>query len=80
MRILPICQGHIAKGIEHLLYLNLDAKIDILKHVFNHQEAKLALRVARENKFLQELLSPPTTLRIESETNPTVGNCAGFLV
>ena len=46
----------------------------------NHPEAKPALRVARANIFLQELLSLPTTLRIESETNPTVGNGAGFLV
>ena len=80
VRLLPICQRHISKGIEHLLSLNLDAKRDILKHVFNHPEAKSALRVARANRFLQELLSPPTTLQIESETNPTVGNGAGFLV
>ena len=80
MWLLPICQGHIEKGIEHLLSLNLDAKRDILKHVFNHPEAKWALRVARENRFLQELLSPPTTLKIESETDPTVVNGTGFLV
>ena len=80
VRLLPICQGHIAKGIEHLLSLNLVAKRDILKHVFNHPEAKSALLVARANIFLHELLSPPTTLKIESETNPTVGNGAGFLV
>ena len=34
--LLPICQRHISKGIEHLLSLNLDAKRDILKYVFNH--------------------------------------------
>ena len=78
--LLPICQGHIEKGIEHILSLNLDAKREILKHVFNHPEAKSALRVTRANRFLQDLLSPPTTLQIESETNPTVGNVAGFLV
>ena len=48
--------------------------------MFNDPEAKSALRVARGNRFLQELLSPPTTLQTESETNPTVGNGAGFLV
>ena len=80
VRLLQICQRHISKGIEHLLSLNLDAKRDILKHVFNHPEAKSALRVARANIFLQELLSPPTTLKIESETNPIIGNGAGFLV
>ena len=62
------------------MYLNLDAKRDILKHAFNHPEAKSALHVARANIFLQELLSLPTTLQIESETNPTVGNGDGFLV
>ena len=62
VRLLQICQGRIAKGIEHLLSLKLDAKRDILKHVFNHPEAISALRVARANRFLQELLSPPTTL------------------
>ena len=80
VRLLPICQRHISKGIEHLLFLNLDAKREILKHVFNHLEAKSALRVARANIFLQELLSPPTSLKIESEINPIVGNGAGFLV
>ena len=80
VRLLPICQGHIEKGIEHLLSLNLDAKRDILKHVFNHPEAKSTLLRERSNRFLQELLSPPTTLQTESETNPTVGNGAGFLV
>ena len=57
-----------------------NAKRDILKHVFNHPEAKSELHVAIGNRFLQELLSPPTTLQIESETNPTVGNGSGFLV
>ena len=80
MRLLPTCQGHITKGIDHLLSLNLDAKRDILRHVLNHPEVKSELCMARANRFLQELISPPTTLQIESETNPTVGNGVGFLV
>ena len=59
VRLLPIYQRHISKGIEHLLSLNLDAKRDILKHVFNHPEAKSALRVAREIDFYRTFFLLP---------------------
>ena len=77
---LPLGQGQIEKGIENLLPLTLDAKRDILKHVFNHPEVKSALRVARANRFLQDLISPLNKLEIGPETNLTVGNGAGVQV
>ena len=69
-RLLPLCREHVAKGLEHVLSLNLKNsstsseqdkpdKIQILKHVFDHPEAKSSLKRDRANELLRELMSSP---------------------
>ena len=56
-KLLPICQEHLKKGLDHVLSLNLDPKKDILKHVFEHAEVKSTLRLKRANELLRECIS-----------------------
>ena len=67
-RLLPICKEHVAKGLSHVLSLSVKNaskcldfdkpdKIQILKHVFNHPEAKSNLKKARADEILSELIS-----------------------
>lgn len=50
-RLLPICKEHVARGIAHILPLNLNnsspsevpSKIDILRHMFERKEANSSL-------------------------------------
>ena len=58
-RLILICEEHVAKGIVHVLSLNLTAKIGILKLVFARKDAKSSLRLPRANRILEELLPPP---------------------
>ena len=66
-RLLPICKEHVARGIAHVLQLNLNnsspsevpSKIDILRHVFERKEANSSLRLQRANRLLEDLLHPP---------------------
>ena len=37
---LPICQTLVDKGLDHIMTKTLKVKIDILKYVFGHKEAK----------------------------------------
>ena len=71
-RLLPLCREHVAKGLEHVLSLNLKNlknsstssetdkpdKMQILKHVFGHAEAKTGLRKDRADQILTELIGP----------------------
>ena len=36
-RLLPICSAYVAKGMDHVLSLNMDRKKEILKHIFNQK-------------------------------------------
>ena len=58
-RLLLICEEHVAKGIVHLLSLNLTANIGILKLVFARKDEKSSLRLPHANRLLEELLPPP---------------------
>ena len=66
-RLLPICKEHVARGIAHVLQLNLNnsspsevpSKIDILRHVFERKEANSSLRLPCANRLLGDLLHPP---------------------
>ena len=68
-RLLPLCREHVAKGLEHVLSLNLKNsstssetdkpdKMQILKHVFGHSEAKTGLKKGRADQILTELIGP----------------------
>merc|ERR1712194_921155 len=64
-RHLPICKEHVARGLKHVLTLSvknskpsdLPDKTQILKHVFNHLEAKSGLRKERANDLLTALIT-----------------------
>ena len=66
-RLLPICKDHVARGIDHVLQLNLNnsspsevpSKIDILMHVFERKEENSSLRLQRATRLLEDLLHPP---------------------
>ena len=57
-QLLPICMEHVKQGLQHVLDQNMDTKKAILKYVFKHWDAKLSLRMARENRPLRELMGP----------------------
>ena len=66
-RLLHICKEHVARGIAHVLQLNLNnlspsevpSKIGILRHVFERKEENSSLRLQRANRLLEDLLHPP---------------------
>ena len=69
-RILPLCQEHVTKGLKHRLSLNVKNgsttsetvkpnKMQLLKHVFNHPEAKTSLKKAWSDELLTALISSP---------------------
>ena len=69
-RLLPLRQEHVAKGLQHVLSLNVKNgsttsetvkpnKMQLLKHVFNHPEAKTSLKKAWADELLTALLSSP---------------------
>lgn len=57
-RIFPIFEAHVENGLAHVLSLKVRQKVEILRHVYNHPEAKSTLRMANANAILTELLSP----------------------
>ena len=65
-RLLPICVEHVARGIVHVLTLNLNtstpsgvpSKIEILRHMFERKEANSSLRLLHANRLLEELRPP----------------------
>ena len=59
---LPICQTLVDKGLDHIMTKTLKVKINILKHVFGHKEAKAHLKAVRANAILIELMSVPHKL------------------
>ena len=69
-RLLLLCQEHVVKDLHHVLSLNVKNssttlqivkpdKMQILRHVFNHPEAKTGLKKARADELLTHLLSSP---------------------
>ena len=66
-RLLPICKEPVARGIDHVLQLNLNnsspsevpSKINILKHALERKEGNSSLRLQRANRLLEDLLHPP---------------------
>ena len=63
----PICKEHVAKGLRHVLSLSVKNgskssdsdkpdKLQILKHVFDHPEAKSSLKKGRADQLLKELI------------------------
>ena len=76
VRQLPICSAHIEKGIQHILSLTVPEKISILKHIYNHEEAKSNLKKARADELLSALVNmvPPLPLPpLESVDNVAAG-------
>ena len=72
---LPICQALVDKGLDHIMTKTLKVKINILKYVFGHKEAKVHLKAARANAILIELMSVPHELDdalIVAELEPQV--------
>ena len=58
-RLLLIFEEHVAKGLVHVLLLNLTAKIIIVKLVFSRKDEKYSLRIPCANRLLEELLPLP---------------------
>ena len=56
-KLLPICQEHVKRGLQHLLSLTFGSKRDILKYVYDHLEANSNLRVPKANKLLTKQFS-----------------------
>ena len=60
-QLLPICKEHVEKGLEHVLALNVGQKVDILRYIFEHPEAKSNLRKPRADRLLRDAMrsDPP---------------------
>ena len=74
VRLFPICSQHVALGLGHMLSLTVPQKVAILKHVYNHPEAKKSLKMADANQYLKDVMPAVPTLPVDTSEGEYLNN------
>lgn len=77
-RLVPICADHVAKGLDHCLFLTVPEKRDVLKYHFEHPQYNNKIKKAIADQLLRESFAAMAdTAAAESSTTLTADTDGG---